>query len=266
MIVPMWTGDCNHTMRFCNRSTLMNEPRVLWYLDWNLCLICTMSTSQRVTITLTNVRSSVPRPWRWRCARIATHVIRNKGGRTKSHENLYGQQACSTCRCELRLRRRHSCLICTFTFTVQIQLLQAPLTFIEVYNASAKYPDRSRTHLTVNSIIISRYLTEAPTYGQHSLLQVSWHLSGDGLLYIILADLQRMNYTSHKCIFNSICATGHLGVLIKHHSQMREAPRSQDVIEPARLLITSYMHGSIELTLIHLFPSVLLQHYTVPAH
>ena len=46
--------------------TLMNEPRVFPYIAWNLCLICTMSTSARETITRVRVRSSVPRPYRYR--------------------------------------------------------------------------------------------------------------------------------------------------------------------------------------------------------
>lgn len=42
----------------------MNEPRVFPYCSLNFCLICTMSTSQRDTITRVRVRSSVPAPYR----------------------------------------------------------------------------------------------------------------------------------------------------------------------------------------------------------
>ena len=49
--------------------TLMKEARVFPYVSLNLFLICTMSTSQRDTITRVRVRSSVPRPYRHKVIR-----------------------------------------------------------------------------------------------------------------------------------------------------------------------------------------------------
>jgi len=74
--------------------TLMNEPRVFPYIAWNLCLICTMSTSARDTITRVRVCSSVPRPYSTeqhcyviylRALSLAKSTVRDVRG----NENIY---------------------------------------------------------------------------------------------------------------------------------------------------------------------------------
>ena len=55
--------------------TLMKEPRVSLYNPKKPFLICTMSTSQRVTTTRTRVRSSVPRPCACVCS-VCVFVVK----------------------------------------------------------------------------------------------------------------------------------------------------------------------------------------------